>query len=58
MAWILVVYIMSSPITGYSVPGFVYKVDCEKAGEEIRAHAKASKLPEIRFLCVEQPRGR
>lgn len=54
-AWILVVYLLGSPVTAYTVSGFVAKMDCEKAGEELKANAKASRLPEHRFTCVAQP---
>jgi hypothetical protein len=56
--WILVVYIMATPVTGYTVPGFVLKADCDKAGADLQAHAKAEKLPQLRFTCVEQPKTR
>lgn len=57
-AWVLVVYLMGQPVTAYSVPGFVYKIDCERAGAALEAHAKESKLPRLTYTCVEQPRGR
>lgn len=56
--WILVVYLLGAPVTAYTVPGFVAKMDCDKAGAELTAHAKANKLPALTFVCLEQPKTR
>jgi hypothetical protein len=56
--WILVVYLAGSPTSAYTIPGFVWDRDCMKAGADLQAHAKANKLPELKFVCVEQPMTR